>query len=454
MQDAADGPRRARNLPRPLTPTNQIRVVFLHDRLTRPYAVCSTRTIRTVATRGRAFSGRPPFIGRVLLLSFVVLAAAGAPAAAQARGSRSQPTPTRSATIPRGEVVRVRPGTALRATPGGDVIGVSSRAIRGAVESSQGSYVRLTVDGFLSARALRFNTDRSRGEVAPANGTSLRASDDAGSAVLAELRAGTFVFPTRAGGRFPAGASGLIPARRALWVDATRLERSPGAAVAAREPATAAPSTAVSSATIAQQEARRDSARRELLRRDSLRRDSVRRDSIARRQDAAGPLLETRGQSALRYGPSGDVVATVPGGVGLTPLARDGGWVRVRIEGWIPDSALQAAGARSAGSLSAADLRADPTGTVGRIVRWRVETLSYQVADALRSGLATNEPYLLARGPGSERAVLYLALPDSLRAAAQALPPLTEITVTARVRNGRSAPAGVPVLELIELSRR
>lgn len=387
---------------------------------------------------------------RSLRVALLALVTAGTTVSAQTRGGGARASG--AAGIPRGEVVRVRSGTALRATPGGDVIGVSSRAIRGAVESSQGSYVRLTVDGFLAARSLRFNADRSRGEVAPTAGASLRAASDANSAVLAELRVGTYVFPTRAGGRFPAGASGLVPVRRALWVDATRLERNAGATTAPSAPVAAARAAAPSA--IAREEAARDSARREALRRDSVRRDSVRRDSIARRQDASGPLLETRGQTALRYGPGGDAIATIPGGVGLTPLARDGGWVRVRIEGWLPDSALQAAGARSAGTLSAADLRADPTGTVGRIVRWRVETLAYQVADALRSGLAANEPYLLARGPGSERAVLYLALPDSLRAAAQALPPLTEITVTARVRNGRSAPAGVPVLELLELSRR
>lgn len=389
----------------------------------------------------------------VAALAVLTLLAGLAPAVAWAQAPR------------RGAAVTVRPGTALRATPGGEVVGVSSRAITGTVESSQGAFVRLTVDGFLPARSLRFTADRSRGEVAPANGASLRATAREGSAVIAELRAGTYVFPTRAGARFPAGANAVLEVRRALWVDASRLERGrsdPSASAGERgSVGRTAPRTTderagtnSTAATAAREEARRDSLRRDSLRRDSVRRDSVRRDSIARRQDPASRLLETRGQAALRYGPGGDVVATVPGGVGLTPLAREGGWVRVRIEGWLPDSALQAAGARSAGALSAADLRADPTGTVGRIVRWRVEALAYQVADALRTGLAPDEPYLLARGPGSERAVLYLALPDSLRAAAQALPPLTEITVTARVRNGRSAPAGVPVLELLELSRR
>ena len=350
----------------------------------------------------------------------------------------------------------VRPGTALRGTPGGEVIGVSSRALRGSVESAQGSFVRLTVSGFLPARQLRFTADRSRGEVAPNNGATLRATAQAGSAALAELRVGTYVFPPRAGARFATGADAVLAVRRSLWVDVSRLERGRGAAgVSAASGNAAGANTAARDAAAASlAEARRDSLRRDSLRRDSVRRDSVRRDSIARRQDPSGPLLETRGQVTMRFGPDGDVVATVPGGIALTPLARDGGWVRVRVDGWVPDTALGAAGARSAGALSAADLRADPVGTAGRLVRWRIETLAYQVADSLRTGLAPGEPYLLARGPGAERAVLYLALPDSLRAAAQALPPLTEVTVTARVRNGRSAPAGVPVLDLLEMTRR
>jgi hypothetical protein len=148
------------------------------------------------------------------------------------------------------------------------------------------------------------------------------------------------------------------------------------------------------------------------------------------------------------------MLASVPGGVPLATLARENGWVRVRLEGWMPDTAVQAAGTRSAGMLSAADIRANPDGTRGRMVRWSVESLAFQTADELRQGLTAGERYLLARGPGDERAVLYLAIPDSLVSRAQALPPLAQITITARVREGRSRPSGVPVLELLDLSRR
>jgi hypothetical protein len=168
----------------------------------------------------------------------------------------------------------------------------------------------------------------------------------------------------------------------------------------------------------------------------------------------SGPSLETLAPVTLRTGPGGAALAGIPGGVPVTALARENGWVRVRLEGWLPDTSLAAAGARTAGSLTAADLRANPTGTVGRLVRWSVEALAFQTADTLRQGLVPGERYLLARGPGTERAVLYLVVPDSLAAVAQALPPLAEISVTARVRTGRSRPSGAPILDLLELTRR
>ena len=103
--------------------------------------------------------------------------------------------------------------------------------------------------------------------------------------------------------------------------------------------------------------------------------------------------------------------------------------------------------------LSAADLRADPRGTKGRLVYWTVEALSYQLGDDLRREL-NGQAYLLARGPGKERAMLYLAVPDSLIGAARALAPLTTVTITARIRTGRSEPGGAPILDLLELKRR
>jgi hypothetical protein len=134
-------------------------------------------------------------------------------------------------------------------------------------------------------------------------------------------------------------------------------------------------------------------------------------------------------------------------------LARDGGWARVRIEGWVSERDLMVADTAADASLSAADLRAQPLVYRGKVVRWEVQIVSLEHADPLRKGLAPDEPYLLARGPGKESAILYFAVPNALLEQAQAIPPLSNVLVTARVREGRSQPVGVPILDLISFTK-
>lgn len=342
----------------------------------------------------------------------------------------------------RGDRVTVRSGTALRGTPGGDVIGVSSREISATVESAQSTFVRITISGHVEPAAIRLTADRTRGEVSEARGTTLHASASRASASVAELRRGTYVFPDGAASFPSSRGADFFSARRSLWVDVSRL----AARTTAAAPSRAAAAQGSQTSQAAQATPSASDAGRE--------RGTTAEGAPERAPVPAGPTLETRVQTSLQAGPGGEVLASVPGGVALTTLAREGGWVRVRIEGWMPDSAVEAAGTRSAGALTAADLRANPEGTKGRLVRWSVESLAFQTADELRRGLTAGEPYLLARGPGNERAVLYLAVPDSLVGRAQALPPLAEISITARVRVGRSEPAGVPILDLIDLARR
>ena len=104
--------------------------------------------------------------------------------------------------------------------------------------------------------------------------------------------------------------------------------------------------------------------------------------------------------------------------------------------------------------LSAADIRSDPLNARGKLVHWDIEAVALQTADALRTGLQQGEPYLLALGPGAEKTLVYIAVPESLLASARSLPPLAHVTITARVRDGRSEPAGVPILDLQSLTRQ
>jgi hypothetical protein len=105
-------------------------------------------------------------------------------------------------------------------------------------------------------------------------------------------------------------------------------------------------------------------------------------------------------------------------------------------------------------SLSAADIRAAPEEARGALVRWDVQFIAVQRADQLRRDLRVGEPYILARGPGSETGLLYLAIPPALLAEVERFEPLQSLTVTARVRVGRTEPVGIPLLDLLSAVRR
>lgn len=157
--------------------------------------------------------------------------------------------------------------------------------------------------------------------------------------------------------------------------------------------------------------------------------------------------------TALRDAPGSAAIGQLQKTANVEVIARDRGWTRVRIEGWVPDSILTPADTTYRAGLSAADLRADPAAARGKTVMWTVDFLALQSADPLRHGLADQEPYILARGPKSENALLYLVVPPSLMGTARALQPLTKITVTARVRDGRSEPVGIPILDIQTIRR-
>jgi len=156
----------------------------------------------------------------------------------------------------------------------------------------------------------------------------------------------------------------------------------------------------------------------------------------------------------LRAAPDGEPAGTADSAARVRIVARDHGWARVELEGWVRESELIPVDSSSVSAVSAADLRSDPDHYKGSTVRWVVQAIAVQQADPLRKGLAPDEPYLLARGPGSESALLYLALPQSLVASAKALQPLSSIMVLARVRAGRSEPSGVPILDVLRIVPR
>jgi hypothetical protein len=154
---------------------------------------------------------------------------------------------------------------------------------------------------------------------------------------------------------------------------------------------------------------------------------------------------------ALRAAPDARPLATVAPGAALVPLARDRGWVRVRLEGWVPESDVTLADTSIRSNASAADLRANPQGSRGRVVRWSVQVLASQKADALGRDLNPDETYLLSRGPDGENELLYLVVPPALLPVAKSIPELSQALIVAKVRTGRSELVGVPILDLLTL---
>lgn len=150
--------------------------------------------------------------------------------------------------------------------------------------------------------------------------------------------------------------------------------------------------------------------------------------------------------------PEGDTIATLEAGADVAVVSRQGEWARVRLEGWVREqSALPSDSAAASDSLTAADLRANPEQYVGRRVRWSVQYVSLERAEPVRTDFYEGEPFLLARPADRAQGFVYIAVPPELLPQVESLRPLQTIEVLGRVRTGRSALMGVPILDLIAL---
>ena len=174
----------------------------------------------------------------------------------------------------------------------------------------------------------------------------------------------------------------------------------------------------------------------------------------------AGASPEVRGtEERLRVGgtparlylsPEGDTVGVVRPGADLAVLAREGAWIRVRLNGWVRAADLLPADSTTQRStVSAADLRLNPDEYQGLQVRWSVQFVSLETAEAVRTDFYEGEPFILARAPDPSDGFVYLAVPPELLSVVEELSPLEVIEILASVRTGRSAIMGAPVLDLL-----
>lgn len=154
--------------------------------------------------------------------------------------------------------------------------------------------------------------------------------------------------------------------------------------------------------------------------------------------------------------PDGDTLARTEPGANLRVLAREGNWVRVRLEGWTwaPLGESPEAGDMSPVSdVTPEEVGRDPGAYRGRVVSWELQFISVERAEKVRTDFFEGEPFLLTRTSTSGSSFVYVALPPDRLGEVEGLVPLERITVVGRIRTGAAALTGNPILDLLELNR-
>ncbi|MEE8572573.1 MAG: SH3 domain-containing protein, partial [Gemmatimonadota bacterium] len=286
------------------------------------------------------------------------------------------------------------------------------------VESRQGRWIRATLEGWIWSPSLS-DTDRDGFDLIVSNpgGENLREAPQAEARRVARLLRGMLLDRVERQGNW-------TRIRRSAWVWSESTVQVEGGAPAV----TAAPVAGSA--------------------------DSAPQDEAPPRPAELPDRILVSGEGVqLHVSPSGDTLASLRPEADLEVLARQGSWARVRVEGWVwVPSTLPADSALASAELTPADVMANPDQYRGRQVRWRLQFVSVERAEPARADFYEGEPFILARAADGEQGFVYVAVPPELLVEAEGLRPLQMIEVVGRVRTGRSALMGVPVLDLIALN--
>lgn len=291
----------------------------------------------------------------------------------------------------------------FRAAPNGTVLARVQPGAAVAVEAVRSPWVQVRLEGWIWEASLLARTGGSFDlVVAPAGGENLR-SEPNGS-ILARLGRGTLLDELE---RRP----GWVRVRRVGWIWAASLERQGGAGGGRAADA---------------------------------------------RAHATSWLRAARPGGAILSAPDGDTLARVAEGTELQVLARAGNWARVRIEGWTWTPGL--AGGEKADTaapleLGPETLAAEPDRYRGRLVSWRLQFISLERAERVRTDFYEGEPFILARTAEPRSRFAYVAVPPERLSEVERLAPLQWITVVGRVRTGAAALTGSPIIDLLEMRR-
>ena len=309
----------------------------------------------------------------------------------------------------------------FRVEPQGTVLATMLEGTTVAIVGRQGSWREVRIEGWIWGASIR-ETDRNGFdlEVSKPNGENLREGAAAGARRAAILKRGMLLELVERSGSW-------VHVRRTAWMWGASLSettRTARAAAPTPPPEQAPPGENPGEARPAG---------------DSPVADRVVVGEV--------PL-------SLLSSPDGDTIAVASPGTDVEVVARQGSWARVRLDGWIwIPSTLPLDSASLGESPSAADLVANPERFTGRRIRWTVKYYSLERAEPVRTDFYEGEPFMLAAAPDPAEGMVYIAVPPEMVEEIERLRPLQTVEVLARVRTGRSAVMGRPVLDLISVIR-
>lgn len=309
--------------------------------------------------------------------------------------------------------------------------------------ASQHGWSKVTLEGYVHRSVVGGRRGSSTISVKADGGAYLRSTPSRSGRVVALLEDGSGLTKLASGGEW-------IHVRRTGWLVASALRASHPTVASRKGAATQTATTRRRPAAQTTVARRAPPAAKPMGDSTAVAEGDVTPDSTT--QAVTALALERR--TTLYTAPDAGTLGSIDSSARVTAVARDRGWVRVQVEGWVRAQDLGPSDSTVLTTISAADLRAQPDRYRGQVVRWIVQKIAVETADPLRKGMAPDEPYILARGPGQENSLLYLALPPSLVDQARRIDALAAITVTARVRAGRSEPSGVPLLDVLSITAR
>lgn len=304
----------------------------------------------------------------------------------------------------------------FRAEPNGTIIGQLMPGTPLQVHEQQGGWSRVTVEGFVWTRSMQILRE---------GGFDLIVSEPEGENLRDEPNG-------RLAGRLVRGAR------------LNELERSPGWVRVRRTGWIWSEALAVRPAADVPDEAGDDQA------------PSPRSDSGEDPSAEAAWMVAPAGGAALLTTPDGDTVGRAEPGSELRVLSREGGWTRVRVEGWVwsPDEGDDPADEGGVlTDVTPAELAEEPDRFRGRRVEMELQYISLERAEAVRTDFYEGEPFLLTRTTDDQRAFVYVAVPPDQLTSVEGLAPLERIRVTGRVRTGAAAYTSNPILDLLRFER-